>query len=292
MSRSPLRLMSQRISKPPPRDEEPRPGGGVIKATKQEFTQSVEIHRQHRYQQVLRINPFWCLLGADPGFGQGGLAEFGPQGGWAQNLLKIGGFPSKLPENCMILKKYWGQGGEAGPPGPLDPLLVRKSQSEKEPRMQKRGNKTWIHTEWRGPQVPAVSCILRHSPKDSPGQDRNPDKVQRSGGTRTRKWNKNPCRVEGSSGSTASPISHRFVQDAMPWRDTECRSTLPSHNLYTYDNNKAKIFSDNLLWKFQVTKTETLQQQWFPSVRIFPGFVPWDCSGLEFECWPGLKHLA
>ncbi len=37
-------------------------------------------------------------------------------GPWAQNVLKIGGLPLKLPENCMILKKSWGQGG-------LDPLV-------------------------------------------------------------------------------------------------------------------------------------------------------------------------
>ncbi len=32
---------------------------------------------------------------------------------FAQNM----GFPLKLPENCMILNKSWGQGGP-GPPGP------------------------------------------------------------------------------------------------------------------------------------------------------------------------------
>ncbi len=46
-----------------------------------------------------------------------GPVEFWPQGGgpWALNLLKIGVLPSKLPENCMFLKKSWGQGG-SGPP--------------------------------------------------------------------------------------------------------------------------------------------------------------------------------
>ncbi len=53
-------------------------------------------------------------------FGQGGPAEFWPQGGpWAQNLLQIGVFPLKLPENCIILKKFGGKGGPT-----LDPLLV------------------------------------------------------------------------------------------------------------------------------------------------------------------------
>ncbi len=48
----------------------------------------------------------------------GGPVEFWPQGGpWAQNLLIIRGFPLKLPENCKILKKSWGQGGWPGPPG-------------------------------------------------------------------------------------------------------------------------------------------------------------------------------
>ena len=47
-----------------------------------------------------------------------GPEELWPQGGlWAQTLLKKGFFPLKLPENCMILKKSWGQGGP-GPPAP------------------------------------------------------------------------------------------------------------------------------------------------------------------------------
>ena len=46
------------------------------------------------------------LSGADPGFWSGGAQQsFDPKGVWAQNLLKIGVFPLKLPENCMILKK-------------------------------------------------------------------------------------------------------------------------------------------------------------------------------------------
>ncbi len=50
--------------------------------------------------------------------------EFWPPGGvWAQNLLKIGGFPKKkIPENCMVKKKILGPRGP-GPQGPLDPLL-------------------------------------------------------------------------------------------------------------------------------------------------------------------------
>ena len=52
---------------------------------------------------------------------KGAQWSFDPKEGgrsWAQNLLKIGVFPLKLPENCMILKKSWGQGGP-----PVDPLL-------------------------------------------------------------------------------------------------------------------------------------------------------------------------
>ena len=56
-------------------------------------------------------------------FGQGGastvLTPMGG-GGWAQNLLKIGVFSLKLPENCMILNKSWGKEGP-GPPGPPGP---------------------------------------------------------------------------------------------------------------------------------------------------------------------------
>ena len=58
-----------------------------------------------------------------------GPVKFGPQGGALNpNWLKIGLFPLKLPENCMILKKSWGQGG----PGILDPLLSFLKQTHDE----------------------------------------------------------------------------------------------------------------------------------------------------------------
>ena len=37
-----------------------------------------------------------------------GSGVLNPRGAWAQNLLTIRGFPIKLPENCMILKKSSG----------------------------------------------------------------------------------------------------------------------------------------------------------------------------------------
>ena len=75
--------------------------------------------------EPLLVFAHYCWLytqvaGADPGFWSGGPAEFWPQEGgpWAQNLLKIGVFPLKLLENCMIFDKSWGQGGRApSPPG-------------------------------------------------------------------------------------------------------------------------------------------------------------------------------
>ena len=55
-------------------------------------------------------------------FGQGGPAEFWPQkrgGGWTQNLLKILGFPLKLPEIAWLKKKkHRGARGGLGPEGP------------------------------------------------------------------------------------------------------------------------------------------------------------------------------
>ncbi len=48
---------------------------------------------------------------------RGAQWSFWPQGG-APEPNKIGVFPKQLPENCMILKKSWGQGRGAGPPGP------------------------------------------------------------------------------------------------------------------------------------------------------------------------------
>ncbi len=52
-----------------------------------------------------------------------GAVDFWPQGGggpWAQNLLKMGGFPEQLPEKCMILKKTLGARG-AGVPWNISP---------------------------------------------------------------------------------------------------------------------------------------------------------------------------
>ena len=53
---------------------------------------------------------------------RGAQWSFDSRGGrsWAQNFLKIGGFPKQLPENCMILKKYWGQGRGPGHPWPCE----------------------------------------------------------------------------------------------------------------------------------------------------------------------------
>ncbi len=43
-------------------------------------------------------------------FGQGGPSRgWTTRGAWAQNLLKIGVFPLKLPEKCVISKKFWGR---------------------------------------------------------------------------------------------------------------------------------------------------------------------------------------
>ncbi len=94
----------------------------------------------HHHPQLLAHRRPLCLdaekPGVDPGFFSGWAQQsFDPKGGgWAQNLLKIGVFPLKLPENCMILKKSWGKGG----PGPcLDPptestlVLVQFSISKK-----------------------------------------------------------------------------------------------------------------------------------------------------------------
>ena len=48
---------------------------------------------------------------------QGGGVALSPK--FAQNR----GFPLKLLENCMILKKSWGPGGARAPRAPLVPLL-------------------------------------------------------------------------------------------------------------------------------------------------------------------------
>ncbi len=51
-------------------------------------------------------------------FGQGASGVLTQRGGGPEPLLKIGIFPLKLPENCMILNKSGGR-----KEGPLDPLL-------------------------------------------------------------------------------------------------------------------------------------------------------------------------
>ena len=51
-------------------------------------------------------------------FGQGGPAEFWPQGGWAQNLLKIGGFPLKIAWKLYDFEQILMGKGGARPQGP------------------------------------------------------------------------------------------------------------------------------------------------------------------------------
>ena len=41
-------------------------------------------------------------------FGQGASGVLTPVGGLSPKFAQNGGFPLKLPENCMILKKSWG----------------------------------------------------------------------------------------------------------------------------------------------------------------------------------------
>ena len=58
------------------------------------------------------------LLGRIQDFGQGGPAEFWPQGDLEPKIC------SKLPKNCMVLKKKWGQVG----PGPQAPWICQCSE--------------------------------------------------------------------------------------------------------------------------------------------------------------------
>ncbi len=53
---------------------------------------------------------------ADPVFWSGGSSGVLTPGGPSPKFAQNGGFPIKLPENCMILKKILGARG-AGPPG-------------------------------------------------------------------------------------------------------------------------------------------------------------------------------
>ncbi len=67
--------------------------------------------------QTLKQTP---LQGRIQEFSQLGPVEFWPQRGVpvSKKLLKIEGFPLKLPENCMILKQSWGQWGAHAPRAP------------------------------------------------------------------------------------------------------------------------------------------------------------------------------
>ncbi len=55
---------------------------------------------------------------------QGRIQDFGQGGPWAQNLYKIGVFPSQLPENCMIFKKTLEAREARSPRPPLDPPVA------------------------------------------------------------------------------------------------------------------------------------------------------------------------
>ncbi len=64
----------------------------------------------HDDNNIMRSN-----TGADPGFWSGGQWSFDQKGGLSPKFAQNRAFPLKLPKNCMILKKSWGQGG-LGPP--------------------------------------------------------------------------------------------------------------------------------------------------------------------------------
>ena len=88
-------------------------------------------NRHHQFVSALPChdrNP--TTADTDPGFWSGGPAEFWPQGGtWTQNLLKIGGFPRNLPENCKKILE--GKGG----PGPQAPWIRCCTVSTNSPGM-------------------------------------------------------------------------------------------------------------------------------------------------------------
>ena len=85
------------------------------------------VYRHTRANLVLLCRP-WCLVDpvyktteeritrADPGFWSGGAS------GVLTQFAQHWGFPLKLPENCMIKKKSWGQGGT----GPWDLPWIRQ----------------------------------------------------------------------------------------------------------------------------------------------------------------------
>ena len=81
-----------------------------------------------------------------------GPAEFGPQGGpWAQHLLKTGVFPLKLSENCVILKKSWGQGGPGspGPPGSATGILFHESRHRDPCTFKARPHRVRLRSRFR-----------------------------------------------------------------------------------------------------------------------------------------------
>ncbi len=71
---------------------------------------------------IWRCSGLWPSTGdsrADPGFWSGMPSRvLTPEGARVQNFALNMGFPLKLLENCMILKKYLGGKGRPGPPGP------------------------------------------------------------------------------------------------------------------------------------------------------------------------------
>ena len=57
--------------------------------------------------------------GVDPGFWSGAPSKvLTLRGALSPKFAQNRGFPLKLPENCMVLKKSWGQGGPGPPRAP------------------------------------------------------------------------------------------------------------------------------------------------------------------------------
>ncbi len=83
-------------------------GGGreVCETLKHQNSESDADGRLLGRKQITEFLKNTCA-GADPGFSSGGQRSFDPKGGPEPKMC------SKLPENCMSLKKSCG----AGPPG-------------------------------------------------------------------------------------------------------------------------------------------------------------------------------
>ncbi len=153
----------------------------------------------------------WCAVHEPPTsrrrsrIWSGQPSSLEPKGGDPEpNICSKLGFSLKLPENCMILKKSWGQGGP-GPQGPLDPLMTSLSDSQTRHLSHGALYPTHLsHGALHYPPVPWCTPSRRGSRHRSAAASCCPDRKPRNAASAPPRRSSPPRRREQTGGSGCS----------------------------------------------------------------------------------------